>query len=255
MSVRRRTVDGVNQAWLDPLPIRRIEADPEVIPDQHWLLHLAPVRQLLSDGLDLPKTTVLVGENGTGKSTILEAVAMAYGLNGEGGSIHATHTTWSSESPLHSWLRLIRGAGAPKWGYFVRAETTHGLFTFLDSTRAGSGSLDPDFHPLSHGQSFGALLDTKRFSGGGFYVLDEPEAGLSFTAQLRLLGQFMEMTDRPNTQLLVATHSPILAALPDAHLIELTDDGMHESAWEDLESVHHYRNFCDGPERYLRHLR
>lgn len=240
------------QSWLQPLPIRRIEARADGIPDEHWLLELAPVRQLLADGLDLPKTTILVGENGAGKSTITEAIAMAYGMNGEGGSIHATHSTFTSESPLWDWIRLIRGAGAARWGYFVRAETTHGLFTWLDTN---PGSRDPAFHPLSHGQAFGALMDTSRFDGQGFYVLDEPEAGLSFTAQLRLLGQFMDMVARPDVQLLIATHSPILAALPGATVLELTEEGFHECAWDDLESVAHYRSFCDAPERYLRHLR
>ena len=71
---------------------------------------------------------------------------MAFGMNGEGGSTGAMHTTWTSESPLHDWLQLVRGAGASRWGYFVRAETMHGLFTFLDSTRRGSPTQDPEFH-------------------------------------------------------------------------------------------------------------
>ncbi|WP_341870569.1 AAA family ATPase [Flexivirga meconopsidis] len=100
-------------------------ARDDVIPG-HWLLTLAPVRQLIDAGLEFGQATVLVGENGSGKSTLIEAIAMAYGMNGEGGSTGATHSTWRSESPLHDWLRLVRGAGASRWGYFVRAETMHG---------------------------------------------------------------------------------------------------------------------------------
>ncbi len=197
---------------------------------------------------------MLVGENGTGKSTLVEAVAMAYGMNGEGGSTGAMHSTWTSESALHDWLKLIRGAGASRWGYFVRAETMHGLFTFLDGTRDEGYTLDPEFHHLSHGEAFGTLFGTSRFSGAGFYVLDEPEAGLSFTAQLRLVGELMSMLADVGVQVLIATHSPIIASLPGATVLELDESGYHECAWDDLELVMHYRNFCDGPQRYLRHL-
>ncbi len=241
--------------WAVPKPVRRIEARPEAIDESHWPASLPPVRQLLADGLDLAQATVLVGENATGKSTLVEAIAMAFGMNGEGGSTAATHSTWVSESRLHEWLTLTRGAGASRWGYFVRAETMHGLFTFLDSTRGEGFTPDPEFHRLSHGESFRTLLETSRFRGDGFYVLDEPEAGLSFTAQLRLLGDLMDMLMSEGVQVLVATHSPIIASLPGATLLELDADGYHESSWSELELVMHYRNFCEGPERYLRHLR
>jgi len=234
--------------------VRRVQARPGAAIDSNWLTSLAPVRQLLAEGLDLSQATVLVGENGTGKSTLVEAIAMAFGMNGEGGSTGAMHTTWTSESPLHDWLQLVRGAGASKWGYFVRAETMHGLFTFLDGSRRDSPTRDPEFHRLSHGESFRALLDTRRFRGDGFYVLDEPEAGLSFTAQLRLLGDLMNMSTNDGAQVLVATHSPIIASLPGAELLELDEDGYHERRWADLDLVMHYRNFCEAPQRYPRHL-
>ncbi|WP_342779935.1 AAA family ATPase [Leekyejoonella antrihumi] len=176
---------------MTPTPVRRVEARPDAVIESEWLTSLAPVRQLLDEGLDLSRAAVLVGENGTDKSTLVEAIAMAFGMNGEGGSTGAIHTTWTSESPLHDWLQLVRGAGASRWGYFVRAETMHGLFTFLDGTRNEGPTLDPELHRLSHGEAFRTLFETKRFRGDGFYVLDEPEAGLSFTAQLRLVGQLM----------------------------------------------------------------
>lgn len=214
---------------MNPLPVRRIERHPEseLGPDE-WPATVPAVRQLLGTGLDLGRATVLVGENGAGKSTVVEAVAMAYGLSPEGGSTGAMHTTRASESPLSSGLRLVRGAGASKWGYFLRAETTHGLFTYLEdhpSDRSG----DPDFHTLSHGESFLAMLQTGRFAGDGFFVMDEPEAGLSFTAQLALVGTLHELASQAGTQVLLATHSPILAALPDARILELDEDGFHET--------------------------
>lgn len=240
--------------WLAPTPVRRVEKRPDADIPSGWPTSLPPVRQLLDSGLDLAQATILVGENGTGKSTITEAIAMAYGMNGEGGSTGATHSTWASESGLHDWLKLVRGVGASRWGYFVRAETMHGLFTFLDGTRGESYTADPEFHALSHGEAFRTLFDTSRFSGDGFYVMDEPEAGLSFTAQLRLVGELMSMLAEKGVQVLIATHSPVIASLPGATVLELDEDGFQERAWDELDLVMHYRNFCDEPRRYLRHL-
>ncbi len=243
--------------WSDPLPVRRVErsryaevpvgADGEAL----WPVTIPAVADLLDRGVDLGRCTVLVGENGSGKSTLVEAIAMAYGLNAEGGSTGARHRTHDSESPLHDWLLLVRGAGAPKWGYFVRAETMHGLFTWLDTN---PGPTDPAFHALSHGESFVALLGTRRFSGEGLFVMDEPEAGLSFQAQLHLLAVLTEMARRPRTQVLIATHSPVLAAIPGASILELGDHGIRECAWADLEVVGHHRRFLEAPGRYLRHV-
>ena len=147
---------------MDPLPVRRIERRKGVsLVSERWPLTLAPIAQLLEQGLDLGPSTVLVGENGAGKSTLVEAVAIAYGLSREGGSTGARHSTYASESPLHEAMTLIRGAGASRWGYFLRAETTHGLFTYL---RAHPGRRpEPDFHAMSHGESFLAMLGTDRF--------------------------------------------------------------------------------------------
>lgn len=244
---------------LDPRPVVRVErqrdggvaerVDPVAPGVGEWPYSIPAVAQLLSDGLELDDLTVLVGENGTGKSTIVEAVAMAYGLGAEGGSVNGRDVTWESESPLHDSLRLIRGGGAPKWGYFLRAETMHGMFTYLQS----SGP-EQDFHSRSHGEAFWDIVTTSRFSGGGLFVLDEPEAGLSFDAQLRLVALLLELADRRGSQVLMATHSPILASVPGAEVYELSDAGMYRARWEDLTMVDHYRRYLDAPERYLRHL-
>ena len=85
-------------------------------------------------------------------------------------------------------------------------------------------------------------------------MLDEPEAGLAFEAQLTLVGQLMTLAAGPRAQLLVATHSPIVAALPGARLLQLDDLGIHETEWAELPVVDHYRRFLQVPERYLRHL-
>ncbi|WP_240978120.1 AAA family ATPase [Knoellia koreensis] len=98
------------------------------------------------------------------------------------------------------------------------------------------------------------MLRTRRFAGDGFFVMDEPEAGLSFTAQLALVGALIEALSEPGRQVLIATHSPVVASLPGATILQLDDTGIHEVAWDDLDVVDHYRRFLDGPGRYLRHL-
>ncbi|WP_114559666.1 AAA family ATPase [Desertihabitans aurantiacus] len=237
-------------SWTSPLPVRRVEARPDA-GGPGWPFDLPPVSQLLRDGLDLGPLTVLVGENGTGKSTLVEAVAMAYGLSPEGGSTGARHTTTATESPLHGHLQLSRGAGASRWGYFVRAETLHGLNSYLQEH---PGSRDAGFHQRSHGEGFFDLLSSTRFDGPGFFVFDEPESGLSFGAQLRLVVAVLDLLADGRSQVLMATHSPVLAAVPGARLLELDADGMHPRSWEELDVVDHYRRFLTSPRAYLRHL-
>ncbi|MGW8591618.1 AAA family ATPase [Dietzia sp. NPDC055877] len=235
---------------LDPRPVVSVSAAPGLAgPTEGWPYSFPAVVHLLRDGLELDDLTVLVGENGTGKSTIVEAVAMAYGLGAEGGSVNGRDVTWASESPLHESLRLVRGGAASKWGYFLRAETMHGMFTYLQS----SGP-EQDFHARSHGEAFWDILSTSRFDGGGLFVLDEPEAGLSFDAQLRLVALLLELADRRGAQVLMATYSPILASVPGAAVYELSDSGMHRARWKDLAMVDHHRRYLEAPERYLRYL-
>ncbi len=223
------------------------------LTSQQWPATLAPIAHALERGLDLAQATVVVGENGTGKSTFVEAVAMAYGLSGEGGSTGARHSTRPTESPLGESISLVRGPGASRWGHFVRAETMHGLFTYLEQNPSPRG--ETRVHELSHGESFIAMLNSNRFTGEGFFVMDEPEAGLSFTAQLALVGALIQLVSQPGVQVLVATHSPIVASLPGARILEFDAEGLHHRAWDDLDVVEHYRRFLHAPERYLRHLR
>jgi predicted ATPase len=242
---------------MEPLPVRRIEQNPyAVLPAPNvWPVSIPAVGQVLRDGLDLGSCTILVGDNGTGKSTLIEAIAMAFGLNAEGGSTGARHRTHDTESGLSDWLRLVRGPGASKWGDFVRAETMHGLLTYLDTSRADSPrSADPEFHARSHGESFVTLLSTGRFAGDGLFVWDEPEAGLSFAAQLHLVAELASMAARPGTQVVMATHSPILAAVPGAMILQLSESGIERVEWEDLDVVDDERRFLDVPARYRRHV-
>ena len=193
--------------------------------------------------------TLLVGENGSGKSTIVEAVAVAFGLSPEGGSVQARHSTRASESPLSDWIRLERSPGASRWGFFLRAETMHGFYTYLEENPS---KRDPVFHEMSHGESFLEILRT-RFDSPGLYCLDEPEAALSFSAQIALVGTLHDLA-AGGAQVLCATHSPLLAALPGAQLLEVGPWGMRPTSYDDLELVAHWKRYLDSPMRYLRHV-
>ena len=237
---------------IDQRPVRRVVAsdDAPTFYDE-WPATVPAVEQLLRGGWDLPPgVTLLVGENGSGKSTLVEAIAMAFGLAPEGGTRFGRHTTHASESPLHGWLRLERGAGAPRWGFFLRAETMHGYYTYL--AEGAGGRFDPDFHELSHGESFLELLNS-RFDSPGLYCLDEPEAALSFSAQIALVGRLHELA-ASGAQVLCATHSPLLAALPGARILEVGDWGTRQVDYDDLELVRHWRSYLEAPMRYLRHV-
>ncbi|MBM9462970.1 AAA family ATPase [Aeromicrobium sp. YIM 150415] len=223
---------------------------PGALPPSDWSSAIPAVRQLLDEGLELgPGVTFLVGENGSGKSTLVEAVAGAYGLSPEGGSTQGAHTTRTSESGLGEALTLQRGIGAPRWGFFLRAETMHGWYTYSENHAAPT---TPDYHAMSHGESFLEVVRT-RFTSPGFYVLDEPEAALSFSSTLALVAALGEVV-REGGQVLCATHSPVLAALSGARILEVGPWGLRESAWQDLELVRHWRGFLDHPDRYLRHV-
>jgi predicted ATPase len=235
----------------DRRPVRRVVAN-ESAPTESlsWPASIPAVAQLLREGLDLPAgVTLMVGENGSGKSTLVEAIAMAFGLAAEGGTRNVQEGTRPTESSLHGWISLERAPGAPRWGFFLRAETMHGYFTRQESF---STPRDPRYHEMSHGESFLELLRA-RFDSPGLYCLDEPEAALSFSAQIALVGTLHDLA-ATGAQILCATHSPLLAALPGARLLEVGAWGLRETVWEDLELVAHWRRYLEAPMRYLRHV-
>lgn len=238
----------------DRYPIRRLEESRDTpLPRTVWPATLAPVAQVLQDGLDLGRATVFVGENGSGKSTLIEAIAEAYGLSVEGGSTGARHSTRASESGLSEHLQLVRNAGTTRRGYFLRAETMHGFFTYLEKNPSTSLRGDTAFHAMSHGESFLELV-VDRFRGAGLWVLDEPESALSFSGCLALVGVLKQLLADGKSQVLLSTHSPLLAALPGAQILEVGEWGLREREWEDLALVDNWREFLKVPDRYLRHV-
>ena len=239
---------------MDSRAYRLIRHDPANLADASaWPATVPAVGQILREDLDLPAgLTVLVGENGSGKSTVVEMLAGAYGLNPAGGSAQAGlfHTRDTEPPGAGPALIVERGPGRPRWSYFLRADTTHSLYSYLEDN---PGSQGPErFHQLSHGEGFLELLRT-RVNQPGFYLMDEPDAPLSFTASLGLAALLHDLA-REGSQAIVATHSPIIAAVPGAAILELGDWGVRSSQWEDLYLVSAWRRFLTEPDSYFRHL-
>lgn len=198
-----------------------------------------------------PDVTFLVGENGAGKSTVLEAIALALGYSPEGGSRNVNLATVDSVSPLHQVLRLVRGAIKPRDGYFLRAESFFNVATYMDDVDYASG-FGGSLHARSHGEAFMALLLNK-LKGRGLYLFDEPEAALSPNRQLAALRVIHQLV-KDRSQFIIATHSPILLAYPNAIILQCDQSGIHEVAYEDTEHFAVTRDFLNHYPRRLEQL-
>jgi predicted ATPase len=207
-----------------------------------------------------PKVTFFVGENGSGKSTLLEAVAVSLGFNAEGGTKNFRFGTRASHSVLHEYLRVAKGVRRPRDGFFLRAESFFNVATEIENLDADPAMAPPvitsyggrSLHEQSHGESFLALV-THRFGGQGLYILDEPEAALSPQRQLTVLSRMHDLIG-DGSQFIIATHSPILMAYPDAWIYECGADGIRRVAYEDTEHYQVTRSFLVNPERMLQVL-
>lgn len=224
---------------------------------EHYPFTLPVVRHVLADGGLHPDAgvTFLVGDNGTGKSTLVEAIAVAAGFNAEGGSQSFRFATRATESSLGDHLILRWGVRKPKTGFFLRAESFYNVATEIENlgpwlyASYGGSSL----HERSHGQSF---LDVAvhRFGPRGLYLLDEPEAALSPQGCLALIARIDELVDQ-GSQFIVATHSPILLAVPGARILQIDQTGRIERVdYDAAEPVRLTRSFLADPGRFLRHL-
>lgn len=240
--------------------IRRIRLDRESVPSfDIYPFHLPSIQTLEELSLH-PNVTYFVGENGMGKSTLLEAIAVAIGFNPEGGSFNFNFSTYNSHSPLEKYMKLIKGVLRPEDGFFLRAETFYNVATNieeLDNEPASGPRIIDSFggtslHQQSHGESFWATF-MNRFRGNGIYLLDEPEAALSPSRQLSMLVHIHNLV-RQGSQFIIATHSPIIMAYPNSKIIELTESGITETS---LEETNHYslmKQFFNDKERLLHHL-
>lgn len=237
--------------------LRQIRLKREQVPSfDRYPFNLPAVRHL--EELDFhPRVTFFIGENGSGKSTLLEAIAVAFGFNPEGGSRNFNFGTRASHSDLHRYLRLSKGIVRPRDGFFLRAESFFNVATEIERLdREGSFGrplIDSyggvSLHEQSHGEAFLALL-MNRFGVEGLYLLDEPEAALSPQRQLSVLTRLHELTD-DGAQFVIATHSPILMAYPEATIYNFSPDGVEQVAYTDTEHYRVTRDFLLRPQRML----
>ena len=196
-----------------------------------------------------PAVTFFVGENGSGKSTLLEAVAVACGFNAEGGSKNFRFGTRESHSELHRFLRVSRGLPRPRDGYFFRAESFFNVASEIEKLGVGPSYSEQSLHEQSHGESFLALV-LNRFRGHGLYLLDEPEAALSPKRQLAVLTRIHDLV-LERSQFIIATHSPILMAYPEAIIYQFSAAGIERIAYEETDHFRVTRNFLVNPRRTL----
>ncbi len=203
-----------------------------------------------------PKVTFLVGENGTGKSTLLEAVAVAFGFNPEGGTRNFSFSSRDTHSILHRYIRLSKGPVRPRDGFFFRAESFYNVATNIDEMDNERSFGPPiknsyggtSLHEMSHGESFLAVF-INRFGGNGLYILDEPEAALSPNRQMALISRMHQLI-RLNSQFIIATHSPIIMAYPDAFIYKI-DEGYKRVEYHQTEHYQVTRSFLNDTGRML----
>jgi len=212
------------------------------------------------DAIELhPKVTFIIGENGTGKSTLLEAIAVAWGFNPEGGTKNFNFSTRESHSGLYQYLRLVKGIKRPRDGYFLRAESFYNVATNIEELDEGGGGgrlIDSyggkSLHDQSHGEAFLSLI-MNRFGGHGLYVLDEPEAALSPLRQMALLSRIHDLVQQ-ESQFIIATHSPIIMGYPDASILQLSADGFTSVDYEETEHYRVMRDFIVDRDRMIKIL-
>lgn len=202
-----------------------------------------------------PKVTFIVGENGTGKSTILEAIATACGFNPEGGTKNFTFSTMNTHSELYKYLKLVKGVKRPEDGFFLRAESFYNVATNIEELdREGGGPKIIDsyggvsLHEQSHGEAFLSLLINK-FRGNSLYILDEPEAALSPSRQMTMLARIHELVQQ-GSQFIIATHSPIIMSYPDSLIYELKGE-FRKVGYKDTEHFQVMKQFVNNTEKML----
>lgn len=196
-----------------------------------------------------PDVTFFIGENGSGKSTLLEAIALKLGFNAEGGSKNFGFATRETHSNLHEFIRVERGFAHATDNYFLRAESFYNLASEIDDLGVSYGYGKKSLHQQSHGEAFLSLLNN-RLQGDGVYLFDEPEAALSPQRQLSVLTLLHRLVYH-RSQLVIATHSPILLAYPQARIYQFSETGIAEVKYTDTEHYQVTRDFLNRHERMM----
>jgi predicted ATPase len=196
-----------------------------------------------------PQVTFVVGENGTGKSTLLEAIAIAWGFNPEGGTRNFNFFTRNSHSELHEYIRLIRGVRKPRDSFFFRAESFYNLATQIDELKVSEFYGGKSLHEQSHGEAFFATFMNK-FKGNGLYILDEPEAALSPMRQMAMISRMHDLANQ-NSQFIIATHSPIIMGYPGAKILQISNSGIEVVEYEKTEHYVIMKEFINNRKKML----
>lgn len=240
--------------------IHEIKLKREEVPSFYeYPFSLDAVKNISSIKLH-PNVTFFIGENGTGKSTLLEAIAVSWGFNPEGGTKNFNFGTYNSHSPLHDYVRLSRGVTRAKDGFFLRAESFFNVASEIqrldEEDSFGPPIIDSyggqSLHEQSHGESFMALL-INRFGGNGLYILDEPEAALSPIRQMAMISRMHELV-KAKSQFIIATHSPIILSYPNATIYQLGVDGVQPIKYKETEHYQVTRDFLNCPAKMLKIL-
>lgn len=232
--------------------IREIKLrESEDVSKDEYPFNLKAIKNLKTLELH-PNVTFIVGENGSGKSTLLEAIAIAYGFNAEGGSKNFSFSTNETHSILYEYIKVVKGFVKPSDGYFLRAESFYNLATNIDEM----GDLDESYggkslHMQSHGESFMSLV-MNRISGEGVYIFDEPEAALSPTRQMALVSRIHQLV-KMDSQLIIATHSPIIMSYPNAIIYNI-EDKYNEIEYEKTEHYIVTKNYLNRTDMMLEKL-
>lgn len=195
--------------------------------------------------------SLFVGENGTGKSTLLEAIAVAHGFNPEGGTKNYVFSTYDSHSELCDAIRIAKGYRKEKWGYFLRAESFYNVAT-QEEKYADIAHPSMQYHKKSHGESFLDLAQDN-IKPNGLYLLDEPEAALSPQRQLTLLTQIYKCAN-DGAQFIIATHSPILLGIPNAQIFCFDNGKIHTCTYEETDSYKITEMFVNNRQSLLQKL-
>jgi len=224
-----------------------------------WPFTLPVVAQIITEGLEFTApVTFLAGDNGSGKSTIIEAIADVCKINSAGGKAGTRYASASPKTALGQVMDAEFTAAGRRWaagprrkrkGFFLRAET---LFNLAQNVSGLPGFWDADLSLQSHGEGFLTVLEAM-FAEPGIYLMDEPEAALSFTSCLGLVS-LLDRLAATGGQVICATHSPLLTALPGAQIFELGAHGIRPVAWTQLQFIDHWRRYLANPSLYLRHI-
>ncbi len=236
------------------LYLKSVDINKDEIPRNNYIYDLSVIKNFKKIEFRKP-ITIFVGENGLGKSTLIEAIATKLGFNAEGGSKHFNFKTRQTESDLNKYIKIIKGPYRAKDGYFLRSESLYNVASNIDDLDEVKCDASPislayggkSLHNQSHGESFLSIF-FKRFMGNGLYILDEPEAALSSVSQMSLLIRINQLACL-NSQFIIATHSPILLAIPNAEILEITEKGIYPKKHFETEHFKTMKNFFENTEK------